>query len=150
MSIIEKKRRPNHFTQWAAQFAVAGELCKRGYEVALTMGNHPSVDIMVRSPSNVEFSVDVKGLYRPNYWLMKKKASRINLFSVLAYVPVAEKNRFFVYDQATANAEIDADIARNRATAISKNRSPEKAGVMPGISWASASEYEGRWDLLPK
>jgi hypothetical protein len=28
-----------HQTQWAAQFAVASELCKRGYEVSFTMGN---------------------------------------------------------------------------------------------------------------
>ena len=37
----KKQRHSAHQTQWAAQFAVASELCKRGYEVALTMGNHP-------------------------------------------------------------------------------------------------------------
>jgi hypothetical protein len=33
----KKQRHSGHQTQWAAQFAVASELCKRGYEVALTM-----------------------------------------------------------------------------------------------------------------
>jgi hypothetical protein len=37
-----------HQTQWAAQFAVASELCKRGYEVSFTMGNvAPVADLMV-------------------------------------------------------------------------------------------------------
>jgi hypothetical protein len=61
-----KQRRPSHRTQWAAQFAVASELCKRGYEVAFTMGNHPMKDLMVISPTNVSFVVDVKGLYKRN------------------------------------------------------------------------------------
>lgn len=38
-----------HFTQWAAQFAVASELCKRGYEVAFTLGhNTPLADMKNR------------------------------------------------------------------------------------------------------
>ena len=55
-----------HQTQWAAQFAVASELCKRGYEVSFTMGNAaPVADLMVVSPVQREmFLVDVKGLYR--------------------------------------------------------------------------------------
>ena len=33
-------------TQWAAQFAVASELCKCGYEVAFTVGKHPESDLI--------------------------------------------------------------------------------------------------------
>jgi len=32
----QKERQSANRTHWAAQFAVASELCKRGYEVALT------------------------------------------------------------------------------------------------------------------
>ena len=39
-TMVSSKKRQNQ-TQWTAQFAVASELCKRGYEVAFTMGNHP-------------------------------------------------------------------------------------------------------------
>ena len=40
-----------HQTQWAAQFAVASELCKRGYEVSFTMENStPLADLIVVSP----------------------------------------------------------------------------------------------------
>jgi len=56
-----KKRRAQHLTQWAAQFAAASELCRRKYQVALTLGNHPETDLMVVSPSGVQFLVDAKG-----------------------------------------------------------------------------------------
>jgi hypothetical protein len=54
--------------QWAAQFAVASELCKRGYEVSFTMGNAtPVADLMLVSPKLKRmFLIDVKGLYRKN------------------------------------------------------------------------------------
>jgi hypothetical protein len=59
-----------HQTQWAAQFAVASELCKRGYEVAFTSGHTtPVADLMAVSPvAKTMFLIDVKGLYRPNPW----------------------------------------------------------------------------------
>lgn len=46
----ESRDQRGHQTQWAAQFAVASELCKRGYEVSFTMGNAtPVADLMVVS-----------------------------------------------------------------------------------------------------
>ena len=51
-------------THWAAQFAVASELCKRGYEVALTMGNYPVIDLMVVSPKGVPFLIYVNAQYK--------------------------------------------------------------------------------------
>jgi hypothetical protein len=60
-----KEKRSPHRTQWAAQFAVASELCKRGYEVSFTTGNAtPLADLTVVSPtSKKSFLIDVKGLY---------------------------------------------------------------------------------------
>jgi hypothetical protein len=87
--------RRGHQTQWAAQFAVASELCKRGYEVSFTMGNAtPLADLMVVSPLKREmFLIDVKGLYRKNPWLVKRHPPRQNLFYVLAYVPTGRFDR---------------------------------------------------------
>jgi hypothetical protein len=52
-----KTRHSTHQTQWAAQFAVASELCKRNYEVALTLGNHPVIDLMMsRRAEGLEYS----------------------------------------------------------------------------------------------
>ncbi|HWX85507.1 MAG TPA: hypothetical protein VNZ48_18075 [Xanthobacteraceae bacterium] len=144
-------KRPSHLTQWAAQFAVASELCKRGYQVALTHGNHPSIDLMVRSPQGAEFDVDVKGLYKKNFFLLSPKDDRKNLFYILACVPQDNENQFFVLSQAEANKEVQQDIERARARQISKGNTGENAGVMPGISWAAAQRYKDRWkETLPQ
>ncbi len=37
-----------HQPQWAAQFAVTSELCKRGYEVAFTSGHTRSERMITR------------------------------------------------------------------------------------------------------
>src|ERR1700761_1492588 len=95
-STVAKAR--GHQTQWAAQFAVASELCKRGYEVAFTSGHTtPIADLMVVSPdTKTMFLVDVKGLYKTNPWVIKRKPIRKNLFYILAFVPTGLPNRYFV------------------------------------------------------
>jgi len=74
-----------HQMQWAAQYAVASELCKRGYEVAFTSGHTtPVANLMAVSPVRKKmFLVDVKGLYRKNPWIIKRKPPRGNLFYIL-------------------------------------------------------------------
>lgn len=142
-------RRSVHRTQWAAQFAVASELCKRGFEVAFTMGNHPSVDLMVTSPSQIAFGIDVKGLYKPNFWAVTPKAARASLFYVLAFVPDDAPNRFFILSQDQANMEIAAEIDRAVARARARGGSEDKARGFPGIGWKFAERYENAWDTLP-
>ena len=83
----QKERQSAHRTQSAAQFAVASELCKRGYEVALIMGNHHVIDLMVVSPKGVPFLIDVKGQYKKKFWSVRLKKTRGKLFYVLAFVP---------------------------------------------------------------
>jgi hypothetical protein len=144
------ERRSSHRTQWAAQFAVASELCKRGYEVAFTMGNHPSVDLLVNSPNQVAFSVDVKGLYKKNFWAVHAKATKHNLFYILAFVPDEGKNRFFILTQDGVNKAIEADETLARTRAVEKGRSVEKIGNFPGIAWGQAQASENAWDILPK
>ena len=100
-----KSKRSTHRTQWAAQFAVASELCKLGYEVALTLGNHPAVDLVVISPRKKKtFQVEVKGLYEPNYWQLKKQKPRKELFYVFAHVPDYDSNCFFILPQRTVHS----------------------------------------------
>ena len=126
------KRHSAHQTQWAAQFAVASELCKRGYEVALTSGNHPQIDLMVVSPKERHsFFVDVKGLYRPNYWLLKKKPKRAGLFYVFVYVPVGEANSFFILTQKQVNRQI------------------RKSKSGRGLKQKFVENFSDRWDALP-
>jgi hypothetical protein len=94
-----------HQTQWAAQFAVASELCKRGYQVALTLGNHPSIDLMVVSPEGAHFLVDVKGQYKENFWPITPKEAQ-GLFYILAFVPDGKPNQFYILTQEAAQEEV--------------------------------------------
>jgi hypothetical protein len=130
------ERRSSHRTQWAAQFAVASELCKLDYGVALTLGNHPAVDLLVVSPRNKTFQIDVKGLYRPNYWQIKKQNPRTDLFYVFALVPDNGPNRFFVMNQRTANRLIDEHWDNSP-----KHRS--------GIPWSGVEAHKDEWRVLP-
>jgi hypothetical protein len=147
---LPAERRSSHRTQWAAQFAVASELCKRGYEVALTMGNHPSKDVLVNSPNEVPFSVDVKGLYQKNFWAVRPKKAKPNLFYVLALVPNEGQNRFFILTQDQANKAIQAEEKLARIRAVEKGRSVESIGNFPGITWGQAEASENAWSVLPE
>jgi hypothetical protein len=104
------------------------------------MGNHPSVDLMAVSPAQTPFGIDVKGLYRRNYWLVSAKPARAGLFYVLAFVPENAVNRFFVLTQEQVNAEIAADMAIATQRAEAKGRKVRED--FTGISFPAAERYE--------
>jgi hypothetical protein len=135
-------RERGHQTQWAAQFAVASELCKRGYEVAFTSGHTtPVADLMVVSPkTKTMFLVDVKVLYRMNPWVIKRKPTRSNLFYVLAFVPTNQPNRYFVLRQKEINRYVESELTRLRRP----NDYP-----MTGITFRQATAHENAWAALP-
>lgn len=143
------ERQSSHQTQWAAQFAVASELCKRGCQVALTMGNHPAVDLMVVSPQQMPFSVDVKGLYKRNFWAVKAKDSRPGLFYIFAYVPDHASNQFFIADQQTVNRLIQEQFAHTEANRLKAGKPPEGSDRFPCISWDALRPHKDKWNVLP-
>jgi hypothetical protein len=146
-----KERWSVHQTQWAAQFAVASELCKRNYQVALTMGNHPVVDLMAISPKGKEFLIDVKGLYKPNYWPVKKREKLKDLlFFVFAFVPTNAPNEFFVLRREEVNDEIDAHQEHIRVVQKAKGKVLDDARYFSGIPWSRAQGYKDHWRVLPK
>jgi hypothetical protein len=145
----KKQRHSAHQTQWAAQFAVASELCKRGYEVALTMGNHPAVDLMVVSPNGIPFLVDVKGQYKPNFWPVRPKGKRDKLFYVLAFVPNGGGNQFFILTQDRVNEGIRDDLERAKALRKAKGRRGDP-GDFPGVQRSFVQPFEDAWSALPK
>jgi hypothetical protein len=136
-------RERGHQTQWAAQFAVASELCKRGYEVAFTSGHTtPIADLMVVSPcTKTMFLIDVKGLYRMNPWVIKRKPVRSNLFYVLAFVPTSQPNRYFVLSQKEINQYVESELARLKR--------PEDY-PMTGITFMQGRAHEDSWAELPQ
>jgi hypothetical protein len=142
-------KHPAHQTQWAAQFAVASELCKHGYQVSLTLGNHPKIDLMVISPKGRAFSIDVKGLHRRNPWIIKPKLPQENLYYVLTFVPEDEPNRFFILDQSTANAEVKENQDKARARKRQKGLLPGNVDNVQCIGWTAAEKFESKWNTLP-
>ena len=131
-----------HHTQWAGQFAVAGELCKRGYDVAFTMGNAtPLADLMVVSPGKQSFLIDVKGQRTGSFWRIRDRAEvRSDLYYVLAFVPQDKPNRYFVLSHAETH-----DLMKKY----------EVSGVkfdprFSGFNWTAPHVFENRWDLLPE
>jgi hypothetical protein len=136
-----------HYTQWAAQFAVASELCKRHYEVAFTLGhNTPLADLMVISPKeHRQFLIDVKGLAKRNYWEVSRHVTRDDLFYVFALVAHDAPNQFFIARQHEVNACIDAEFARlkpeKQALGIKANRL--------GLRWRDTKPFADQWHALP-
>ena len=124
-------------------------LCKRGYQVALTMGNHPLIDIMAISPKGVSFKVDVKGLYKPNFWPISQKERTDKLFYVLALVPKNESNQFFVLTQDEANEGIKLDGEHTRARRAAKGLAGEP-GRYPGIEPKFAGRFKDARTSLPE
>ena len=127
-------------TQWAAQFAVASELCKRGYDLGFTVGNQtPDADILAISPiSKSPIMIDVKGMSGVNFWRIREKEPKPGLFYVLAVVPTDKANRFFIMSEA--------DVRREQA-------SYRTSGVKfdakhAGFNWSKCLPFENRWDTL--
>jgi hypothetical protein len=133
-------------TQWAAQFYVAAELTRRGYQVALTLGNAPQTDLLVSTPGdNVQFRIDVKGQSTHNFWLVQKREVQDDLYFVLVYLPkkVNDPPRFFVLSCVQMMKE-RADYQKHIEEIDGKYRDD-----MGGMNWSTAFEYEDRWDALP-
>jgi hypothetical protein len=134
-------------TQWAAQFLAASELTRRGHSVAFTMGNHsPDADLMVRSPGNSMFLVDVKGQSGKGAWLVKPKTTSAPLFYVLVYLsPLQEgglshqQDQFFVLRWEEA-----AQLAKEYA-----ETHPNDKGIFPGFGRTDALKFQNKWDKLP-
>jgi hypothetical protein len=87
------------------------------------------------------FLIDVKGLYRKNPWLVKRKPERSDLFYVLAHVPTGEANQFFVMTQKQVNKLIQDELTRLKR--------PDNYRVT-GFVWKLAMPHKDAWDTLPK
>lgn len=144
-----KERLPAHQIHSAAQFAVAGELCKRGYQVALTMGLYPVIDLMVVSPKGVPFLVDVKGQYQKNIWSVRLNKAQGKLFYVLALVSDVGQTRFFIL----TNEEVEREIRRDLQHAVARREARGLDGEplsVRSVTWDFAKKHEGAWKVLPE
>ena len=143
--VKEWKQRPN--TQWAAQYLVAGELARRNYTVAFTLGNMPSVDLIVTHlESRRQFFVDVKGLSRKTSWLveLEGKPTVDGLYYILVYAARDRKDDcFFILTQKEARHLRDK-YKKQRGGKGSLNRRG-----FSGFPFNFPRAFEGCWDHLP-
>ena len=131
-------------TQWASQFLVAAELTRRGYLVSLTLGNAPTADLLVVSPSGKHFMVNGKGQSTRNFWLIKRESSQEDLFYILVYLPKEGSPRYFVLSSREMMNE------RKKYEGHIKARGGSYRDELGGFNWSTAFPYENRWDVLPK
>ena len=54
----------------AGEFFVAAELLKRGLQTSLTLGNAKSIDLFAINDQGTRFTIQVKALRSPNYFLI--------------------------------------------------------------------------------
>ena len=136
-------QRRNYQTQWAAQFFAAAELARRGYLVALTLGNAQRADLLVESQTGQKFSVDVKGLATHNWWLVTERNDHPDYY-ILVCVPAPGKPpEYFLMTGAEMASEMDLV----RQSVLTKGQ--DWTGRGSGIHWNTGVKYRDRWNALP-
>jgi len=146
-------RGTRHQTQWSGQFGVAHEMTRRGYLVAFTMGNAPTVDLLCKSPNEQDFSVQVKSLRSKTYFIYQESllAPNPNLYIVFVLVPEAplEPAEYFVLNNAQF-LSIDKE-EKARLKEAEKVRGKPYAAFSPGINYTTLNrdEFRNAWHNLP-
>lgn len=135
-------------TGWAGTFLAAGELTRRGFDVALTNGNTPTTDLLCVPPHGPGFRVEVKSVAAPNFVLISRKVlespANPHLFFVVVLVPadLAKPPAFHVLRHSEAHA-LWAGMPKTK-----RDGSTPKAGF-EGLNWGDVKKHDGRWDKLP-
>jgi len=67
---VSKQRADGQKSGLAGEFVVAAELLKRGLQTSLTLGNAKSIDLFAINDQGSRFTIQVKALRSPNYFLI--------------------------------------------------------------------------------
>lgn len=140
-------------TQWASQFLVAAELTRRGYLVSFTLGNAKFTDLMVETPGNKHFSIDIKGQSMKNYWIIKpSENNRDDQYFILVYVPrnLTESPQYFILNSDDITKELKQHLERMKQAEIVRGKPYSHKFETGGMAWDQPLKYEGLWDKLPK
>jgi len=135
-------------TQWAAQFYTAAELTRRGYMIAFTLGNAPETDLLVATPNQNHFRVDVKGHSKRNFWDIREREPKKDLYYIL--VDIFEKPpKYYILTSKEMQIECKKYFDKMKKKRAEQGRE-FKSARYKGIEAKTAEKYEGRWDILPK
>ena len=141
-------KRSRQHTAWAATFATAAELSRRGYDVTFTLGNTPRIDLLCAVPDGKLFKVQVKGISNSAAFYAQKEffdtPMQIDLFLVVVLVPRDETTelQFFILTHDEARREFE------KMPKYKKDGRPYVDGF--GLNWSSVKPYKDNWHSFPK
>jgi hypothetical protein len=138
-------KRKNHYTEWAALFATGAELARRGYDVALTLGNTPKVDLLCSVPNGELFKVQVKGMsdrsgnfIQPHFFDDKEDPG---LLFITVNVPSGDKEpfEFFIMTHGDIKSVLEGLNEKKKKTV--------REGW--GFTYKEIKNYKDKWEKLP-
>lgn len=126
-------------TGLAGEFFVAAELLKRGYQVALTLGNAKSVDLMVHDEASGKTrTVQVKTLRAKNYFdLEPRKISEADIYAFVLLNEPGSPVEIFAVSASELSSKLDTFFGATHAT--SKRN---------GVSYKSLVAYKDNWGVF--
>lgn len=147
----------------AAQFFVAGELCRRDLVAVVTMGNTPNTDILCSNAEGTKFvHIQVKTYVPGNKTVtVGAKAEKDfgpNFIWVLAGIPKSNSTADFEYhiipsrevakNVTKAHAMWLRDAGRNGR--VRKDSNVRTINIPPSASYSGwrIDEYKNRWDII--
>ena len=150
--------RKRQYTAWAAALAAAAELSRRSYDVTITFGNTPKVDLLCSVPDGKQFKVQVKGISSRNALFIQKHflegALEPNLFLVIVLLEDNKPFQFFIMTHAEAQDAWRAIAYDSTGSPVLVKRGQRKGLTTKegceGLLWGSFKNHENRWDKFPK
>ena len=143
---MKRAANKRYLTQWGAQYYVAAELSRRGYLVSFTLGNAETTDLIVISPNQKHFRVEVKGQKTHNFWRFRNpKTPNDNLYYILVYLSLKkplENPRFFIL----TCSEIMNERKKYQESVTPRGNYDDSQG---GMNWGTSIQYENKWEKLP-
>ena len=141
-------KRDRHYTSWAATLATAAELARRCYDVTITFGNTPKVDLLAAAKEGPAFKVQVKGI-SGEYALRIQKdffdmPPQEDLFLFVVVVPqdTAKPFQFFIMTHK------ESKKAYTSQRKVRRDGTPYKKGN-EGLNWGVVKTYKDQWNKLP-
>jgi hypothetical protein len=143
-------------SQWAAQFAVAAELVRRGYSATFYLGNEPLHDMPVRGrTSGNHFVLQIKGTENgpprnpqaagPDILVGNLNAGKLSDIFIIVYAPFvpyasggnpSKAFRFFI-------------ATRQELQAVKNPGKPYPKFTSDWVKYGGIYPFEDSWDKLP-
>jgi hypothetical protein len=125
----------------AAEYYVAGELSRLGYNVTFTFGNTKSIDLLIEREDRI-IAIQVKGIQRTKSicWNLDKTKVKSNIFYVLVNLHVdvpSEKPEFFIL---TSNEALELFT--------SSPKSGDKRAYLDYKKLKKIGIYQDKWSRL--